>query len=144
MESPNYITFPGLYKDRTYLIDDNRTYLVVIVLSDSTSVYMDDADQELLAKILKSVNISLSKAKVVNIQNLDPSISSSLPLPSDKVISFGVSFSDIGQNFSPDLYALHPHEDKVFLKADELNTIAQDKQKKILLWQALKEMFASK
>ncbi|OJJ22345.1 hypothetical protein BKI52_06585 [marine bacterium AO1-C] len=105
---------------------------------------MDDADQELLGKILQSVKITLSTAKVINIQNLDAILQQPIHLPSTAVIGFGVDFASVGQNISPELYTLQKEGDKVFLKADRLPEIAQDKQKKILLWQALKEMFSSK
>lgn len=144
MESPNYVTFPGLYQNKAYLIKDEPTYPVVIILSDSTSVYMDDANRELLAKILQSVNIALPKAKVINVQNLDDSLQQPIPLPARAVISFGVDFASIGQNLNPEPYQAQPHEDKVYLKADSLHEIAQDKQKKISLWQALKAMFTDK
>jgi len=144
MESPNQVTFPGLYQNKAYLINDERTYPVIIVLSDSSSVYMDDANRELLAKILQSVNIPLSQAKVINVQNLDDSIQQPIPLPSQAVISFGVDFARIGQNVDPEPYSLQKHEQKTYLKADQLHEIAKDKQKKISLWQALKTLFTNK
>lgn len=144
MENPNYVTFPGLYQNKTYLLKEDQQYPVVIIVSDSSSVYMDDADRELLTKILQSVNITLLKAKVINIQNLDASLSHPVALPSPCVISFGVDLSTIGQNISIEHYAVQEHNEKAFLKADTLQDIAKDKQKKIALWQALKTLFADK
>lgn len=144
MENPNYVTFPGLYQNKAYLLKEDHQYPVVIIVSDSSSVYMDDADRELLEKILQSVNISLLKSKVINIQNLDASLPHPITLSSSNIISFGVDFSTIGQNISTEHYVLHEHKDKVFLKADTLQDIAKDKQKKMALWQALKALFANK
>lgn len=144
MEAPGFIIFPDLYKNKTYLIDENRPYLVTILVDDATSVYMDDADRELLEKILQSVNISLAKTKVVNIQNLDTVVMTKFSFPAPKIISFGVDLAQFGYQATPRDYELSTINEQTFLTADPLFVIAKNKQKKIQLWQALKQMFTDK
>lgn len=144
MEAPEFVIFPDLYKNKTYLIDENRLYLVTILVDDATSVYMDDADRELLEKILQSVNISLAKAKVVNVQNLDTIAIEQFSFPAPKVISFGVDLFQFGYQIDKQNYELTTIDEQMLLTADPLSVIAKDKQKKIQLWQALKQMFADK
>lgn len=141
MEQPHISIFPDLYKNKAYLLNQ-PDYAVTIVLADSSTVYIDEADQELLSKILQAVNISLLKAKVINVKNFDAAFPPLLDFSSEKVISFGVDLSQFGHNVNPENYQVLAHNDKTFLIADELAAIAKDKQKKIQLWQALKQIFS--
>lgn len=141
MEHPHAVVFPELYKNNAYFVDEERVYEVSIVLADSTTVYIDDANRELLAKILQSVKLSLFKAKVVNVENFDPTAPPQLVFPSDKIISFGVDLAPYGHLLNTEKYQLSTLNDKTYLMADALSDVAEDKQKKIQLWQGLKQLF---
>lgn len=142
MEHPHAVVFPELYKKSAYFVDEERVYEITIVLADSTTVYIDDTNRELLAKILQSINLSLLKAKVINVENFDPTAPPQLTFPSSKVISFGVDLSSYGHLLNAEKYQLVSLKNTSYLMADTLSDIAQDKQKKIQLWQGLKQMFS--
>ncbi|EAY31568.1 hypothetical protein [Microscilla marina] len=141
MEYPHAVVFPELYQNNAYFIDEQRTYEVAIVLADNTTVYIDEAQRELLAKILQSVKLSLLKAKVINVENFDPTAPPQLIFLSEKVISFGVDLSSYGHLLNAEKYQVTPLKEHQYIMADTLGEIAEDKQKKIQLWQGLKQMF---
>ncbi len=104
----------------------------------------DEAEQELMKKILQSVKHSLD-----SIQLFD--ISSGAAFPSDvffsqqitrKVLSFGVAMSRVDPTLLVFPYQKKIHRDIEFVVTDSLSTINMNaKDEKRMLWAALKEMF---
>ena len=96
--------------------------------------------QELLAKILKSVQV-VDFAQIEVASGTSLRLSQSISLENQNLISFGPQLSQLGLSVSLPLYQLGKVGGLTILIVDDLAKIAASNAKKKMLWEALKEMF---
>jgi hypothetical protein len=103
-----------------------------------------ESQEEFLSKIMKAVNIDLSEdtaswdCEKKGIPHWAELSKSGI---FKKVILFGIQPAEIGLHIAIPFYKAIAWTTSEFLLADNLQTISEDKNKKQLLWSALKEMF---
>ena len=101
---------------------------------------------ELLSKILKAVHYDLEKdALLIELTEKDAFsfVRFQTKTMIEKMIVFGIEPKNCGLNLSIKLYQEKHFQNWSFLFANDLQEIALDKNKKALLWNALKIMFLS-
>ena len=122
------------------IIQESNQNKVLIVLSANES---KDLRSSLLPKIMQAVNIDLAKeATIVNAPQHGINI---IKLISDqniaKVISFGVSPTDLSLNLSAAPYKLNKIGMIQFLFSDNLKLISTNQDRKKALWSNLQDLF---
>lgn len=103
-----------------------------------------ELQKEFLSKIMKAVNIELSddtalwdckKSGIPHWAELSKMVNPK------KIILFGLQPSELGLHLLIPVYQKMMWNNYEFLLADNLQAISEDKNKKQLLWNALKEIF---
>lgn len=116
----------------------------VLVLVDAPDFdFIEPGDQAFLQDILKAIKLSFEGISLVNTARLKEEHFSYLQqMAYKKVILFGADKSGgklISATQNP--YIIGSHEGRKTLKAEELQSIRADRNKKVNLWNALKELF---
>ena len=121
-----------LLKDDVYIIGENQRYPLLILVEDQNSPYLNEKDEEFLEKILQSVGVKLSEVRLNNIlsEELKETYDNLQEIPSQRVISFGVSMHKLGLDINLEKYLLITQEGISFLLADTLEEISGDQSKK--------------
>ena len=132
-----------LLKDDVYIIGENQRYPLLILVEDQNSPYLNEKDEAFLEKVLQSVGVKLSEIRLNNIasEELKESYDTLQEIPSQRVISFGVSLHKLGLAIDLEKYLLITQESISFLLADTLEEISGNQSKKKQLWQGLKQLF---
>lgn len=116
----------------------NEAYSLVIALNQNAKGIIE---MDTLQKIIAAIGYDLDKDVIL----LDNQLVSSMELHQQyqvkAVISFGVPLSNLGINVEAKLYEPIKIREISILKVEDLSLIAQDKNKKLLLWNSLKLMF---
>ena len=112
-----------------------------IVIVESSKTILDSESKSFLANILKSVKRSMDDILLVNVATAgDEQIQALLAEQNHRhLICFGsekLAFLKAIQD-----YSVHSENHKYYLKADALDLINKNQDKKKALWSALKEMF---
>ena len=104
----------------------------------------DEAKLDFLTKILSAVKLNLNTDVCYLIKTKENDFSfSTLNVDNrfDKAIFFGIPPQKVGLQINYLKYRLFKISNCQYLFADDLSTIAQNQQKKKLLWQALQVLF---
>lgn len=93
------------------------------------SAQLNEEEEKLLSAILKAVNVNLSDIALLEKENDR--------IQSKKVLIFGNTYFE-----QLPLYKVSSHDEKRFLKSDDLAAVSSDVEKKRKLWTSLQEMFS--
>ncbi len=146
-------TFPLLYfrlfnafeRDdiRSCLIGNNAKSILVLVAENQE---ISDDLLEFLSKILQAVNINL-RQDIALLQVTPESsfgfIQMARKFPVEKLLSFGLPAKRLGLHWRYTPYKPIEKINRRFLFAERLSQIQNDRQRKLLLWKGLQEMFTS-
>lgn len=117
----------------------NDSYTLALTKYSAT---MPDADIELLNKILQATGMQSNQRTCIDISKAPTSFNClQQNYKPHYIIGFGINPADVGLQFQLPPY--HPITllGIQFLFADALSVIANDKQKKAILWNCLKAMY---
>lgn len=143
-ESPAAVEEPAAdYATSKPAILGNPSSAILILLHAPEHDFIEPGDHGFLQDILKAIKLSLDEVAVVNTARIKDEHITYLQEDSfDKVILFGEDKSGgrlITHPQNP--YIIGKHEGRKTLKAEELQLIRSDRNKKVNLWNALKELF---
>ena len=133
---------PLFINEEIYLLDDSQTkqdpvFLggnkkeVLILVSNPTVAFLSATEDELLQKILLSVELTYDDVAILNVAKSDIK-----EIDFGKVLSFGVTVQPQSNS-----YQVEEIDGKQWLLVDSLPDIAQDRSKKKLLWEHLQQLF---
>ena len=91
---------------------------------------VNEADRELLGKILKSISIELSEVEMINLSK-----EKWTPEGQSNTTTLHFAGYEVIENYSP-----LRDGSNVIIASDDLSTLAQDTNLKMKLWNALKEL----
>ncbi len=116
-------------------------YSLVVLFAHQQAPLMPTEEEAFLEKILKAVNLNFDEVKLINRLACSPEDDWSewVEIPAHYLIAFGTEIPLIKATIP--LYALQHYQAVSFFKAHSLGEIANDQEKKRLLWAALKQMF---
>lgn len=132
----------SLLGDKLYKITEpSIRYPLVVLFSYQQAPVMRTEEEDFLEKILKAVHLNFDEVKLINRLACSPEDDWSewIEIPSHYLIAFGTEIPLVSANIP--LYTLQHHQAVSFFKAHSLEEIANDQEKKRLLWAALKQMF---
>ncbi len=116
----------------------NAPYSLVIAISPKAKGAIE---MDTLQKIIAAIGYDLGKDVILLENQVVSSIGLHKQYQVKAVISFGVPLSSLGINIDAELYEPVKIREINILKAEDLSLITQDKNKKLLLWNSLKQMF---
>lgn len=116
---------------------------VLVLVSEADHTFAEPGDLTFLQDILKAIKLSINEVALVNVKRCTPDqlhyLSGS---PFEQVILFGaVQVEDALFPEHQSNYIIHKREQKAYLRAEGLEAIRLDRNKKMSLWNALKELF---
>lgn len=132
----------SLLGDKLYKVTTpSIRYPLVVLFAHPSAALMPSQDEAFLEKILQAVNLNFDEVKLINLLACSPEDDWSewVEIPAHYLIAFGTEIPLVSANIP--LYALQHHQAVSFFKAHSLEEIANDQEKKRLLWAALKQMF---
>lgn len=123
--------------------DNTKDLLVLVGTSSSEDISTDD--EQFLNKILHAIGIGIEEIALVNIgaQKIK-SITQLDIINFSHLICFTTDTPDFLSGDKTELYGIFKLYGKTILLCHELKEIAADKNKKVRLWQQLKQLFPSK
>lgn len=133
---------PLFIEEEIYLIEDRNTKTapvfvggnkqgVLILVSNSNEALLSPEEDDLLQKILLSVELTYDDVAIVNVPKPDFQ-----EVDFQKALSFGVAVEP-----QTNYYQVEEIEGKQWLLVDSLTKIAKDRSKKKQLWQHLQQLF---
>ncbi|NJK83500.1 MAG: hypothetical protein HC912_06420 [Saprospiraceae bacterium] len=116
----------------------NSAYPLLITIGENAD---GTVEMDTLRKIIAAVGYNLEQDVILLKNKAVSSIQLHQHYHTCKIISFGVALSTLGINIDIPLYQSVEIGAFQVLRAEDLSLIAQDKNKKMLLWNSLKAMF---
>ncbi|MDH5599398.1 MAG: hypothetical protein OEY34_09745 [Cyclobacteriaceae bacterium] len=110
---------------------------ILILVSNPGDEYLSPDKEELLKKILQSVNLSFIDIALINISSHPHSDFLNL---GNIIISFGIEHVE-EISAIPHFYQSHPVNEKIIIRCHSLEQIADDRELKLKLWNCLKNQF---
>ena len=114
-----------------------------ILILMHASYTMTAAQQEMLGKIVKAVQLDYNDCGVLQV-TAPISLKGIEELKPRIVLSFGLPTDAFTPRLSKDLYAIQKHNSTIILLADSLSKLETTVALKSSLWNAMKEMFGMK
>ncbi len=115
---------------------------ILFVVSGKEQKYLDDADLTFLLNLISACKISMQDIAVVNIWDTGWTQKELRnELSARKILSFGVSSTDLDLPFTIPFYQLQTFEEVQFLFCPELKKIEPDPNAKKILWECLRNLF---
>ena len=118
---------------------------VMVIVSDRNAEYLSEDEENFLIKVLQAVQLSADDIALVNMHNLQ---NQAHQLAALNNISFKtlIVFGEIPEEIPFTKHLINyqwnkDDENRVYLQADALKQIANDRTKKQLLWKNLQEIF---
>ena len=116
---------------------------ILIIIEDKIEKSINEKNKDFLVKILQSVNLTFKDVAIVNCAHysaLNFEIYRDYFLPT-KLIVFVNKFEPVMDWVGLKMYKRFQVEEMAFFLADSLSILQEDKDKKMQLWNALKELF---
>jgi len=126
----------------------NFSKKVLVVVEDPTALHLNDADYQLLAKILGAVKLSMADIALVNraVQKLEYNILNA-QLPAAVALYFGLQPYEIGAPLKFPAFQVQAWNHTTFLYAPPLGQLNQNTPEAVALkkqlWDALKKIFSA-
>ena len=116
---------------------------VLVLVSEADHAFADPGDLTFLQDILKAIKLNINDAALVNIKRCTPDQLNYLTAQTyEQIIMFGaIQVEDALFPTDQSNYIIHKREQKAYLRAESLEAIRLDRNKKMSLWNALKELF---
>ncbi|HTC00587.1 MAG TPA: hypothetical protein VK705_07880 [Ferruginibacter sp.] len=122
----------------------NNQQKILILVSDSETLYLPDEQLNFLMGILTACKLTMQDVAILNIEkNKDISYTNlTATLKSEKIILFGVETSRISLPLQFPTYQMQAYNNQVYLSAPLLTVLQNDKAEKTKLWLCLKQLFS--
>jgi hypothetical protein len=122
----------------------NNQQKILILVSDSETLYLPDEQLNFLMGILTACKLTMQDVAILNIEkNKDVSYTNLAgTLKAEKVILFGVETSTISLPLQFPFYQIQAYNNQVYLCAPSLTVLQNDKAEKTKLWLCLKQLFS--
>ena len=122
----------------------NNQQKILILVSDSETLYLPDEQLNFLMGILTACKLTMQDVAILNIEkNKDISYTNlTATLKSEKIILFGVETSRISLPLQFPIYQMQAYNNQVYLSVPLLTVLQNDKAEKTKLWLCLKQLFS--
>lgn len=116
---------------------------VVILIKYANNQYLDENQRELMGKILSAVKLSFDDVALVNLAHYPNALGlDKLTAPGARyLISFGINPQDIASERNLILNEIFTRNRTQMLFTSSLEELEKDRNKKVALWNNLKQMF---
>ncbi len=129
-------------EDLRQFITGNNAKSILVLAAENQG--LSDGLLEFMSKILQAVKIHFPQDIALLKSTHQASFSFiqiAREVPVSKILSFGLPAGQLGLHWRYSLYSPLHKLDRTFLFAERLSLIQADKQRKMLLWKALQQMF---
>lgn len=115
---------------------------ILILVSHAATPYLPDAELEFLSNILDACRLSIADVAIVNLHHYPQPYTALLQqFNSRQVLLMGITPQQIDLPFHFPHFQLQNFDQRTYLAAGPLGTIAQRRDLKMQLWSCLKTMF---
>ena len=116
---------------------------VVLISKASDAIYLPDHLLNFLIGILGACKLTMADIALINLTN-NPGLHYSgiaSTIKAEKIILFGVEPGEIELPLKFPHYQIQHYNDQIYLSAETLEKISENKEEKVKLWNSLKQVF---
>lgn len=131
-------------KSEDFVFLGNNKKNILLIVNDENALYLTDQDLNFLIGILTACKLTLSDTALINF-NKNPNINYkkiTAHFKPQSIICLGVDLKLLEFPLEFPQYQVQQYNGQSYLTAPSLETLAADKQEKLLLWNCLKKMFS--